>query len=333
MSNRPIKTLSQLAAGIATGYLATQFAWVFWRLAKADPRFTTLVPQNRAPRGISSVQGKTKENVTIQYTIENGIEQISYIPKERKFETPLLLLHGMFHGAWCWRRWQELFSEWGWESHAFSLPGHSGSPEQRQIRLCTLDYYLGFLKDEAKKLPRKPVIIGHSMGGAITQWYLKYINQPAAAVFVASWDSHSILAAGAIDMIKRDPSLIWRMSLSWDSSPWIRNPQRVAEMFINPKARISPEELHNHLVPESALILFQHNPPFWQPPESVKSPSLWLAGGEDMIVRVAGVRKSALHYGGDFTFIPGAGHDIMLEYNYRQSAEIIHNWLVAQKIQ
>ena len=328
-----MNSLLKLILGIIVGYQSTQLAWVFWQLAKADPRFTLLVPQNKASRGISSVQGKSKANYTIQHAIEDGIERISYYPKNRKLETPLLLQHGMFHGAWCWRLWQELFAEWGWESHAISLPGHGNSPEQKPIKLCTLDYYLGFLRDEAKKLPRNPVIFGHSMGTALIQWYLKHIGQPEAVVMVAPWDSHGIIKAGGPDLLKRDPSLFWRMLYSWDASSWVRNPQRVADLFLSPKAVITPEELHALLGPESALVVFQHNPPIWEPPENVKSPSLWLAAEEDTIVRVESVRNSADYYGGEFVAIPEAGHDLMLEHNYRQTAETIRNWLISLGIE
>lgn len=322
----------KLTLGLTTGYAIAQLAWVLWQLAKADPRFTLLVPQNRATKGITSAIGKTGAGYTVQHVIEDGIERISYIPTERRFETPILMQHGMFHGAWCWQPWQELLAQWGWESHAISLPGHGKSPLQRPVHKCTLDYYLGFLRDEVKKLPRQPVLMGHSMGGALTQWYLKYIGQLPAAVFVASWVADSALLDGIWLLIKQDPAIVPLMMASWDSSSWIRNPQKAAEKFLGPKAVVTPEELHARLVPESALVLFQHNPPFWSPPINIRTPSLWLAGELDAVVSVPGLRKSARRFGGDFTVIPDAGHNLMMEHNRRRTAEIIHEWLVAQGI-
>jgi len=79
----------------------------------------------------------------------------------------------MWHGAWCWQGWQARLAAWGWESHAHSLPGHAGSPIQRPIRWCTLGYYLSFLQAEIGRMPRRPVLMGPSMGGALTQMYLK----------------------------------------------------------------------------------------------------------------------------------------------------------------
>jgi pimeloyl-ACP methyl ester carboxylesterase len=238
----------------------------------------------------------------------------------------------MWHGAWCWEDWQKLFAEWGWESHSISQPGHGKSPVQRPIHKCTLDYYLAFLRDEAERLPRKPVILGHSMGGAITQWYLKYVGDIPAAVLVASWVRHSALWDGAPLLLSQDPSIFWRMMLSWDASSWVRNPRRAAEKLIGPKAPISPEELYARLGPESALVTFQHNPPIWSPPENLPIPTLWLAGELDTVVSVPGLRKSARIYGGDFVLVPEAGHNLMMEHNARQTAQTIHDWLVARAI-
>jgi pimeloyl-ACP methyl ester carboxylesterase len=327
------KSLTHLALGITVGYSLTQFFWVFWQLVKADPRFTLLVPQNKAPKGITSASGKTESIYFIQHVIEDGIERISYIPKKKRFDTPILMQHGMFHGAWCWVNWQALFAEWGWETHAISLPGHGKSPVQRPLKMCTLDYYLGFIRDEVKKMKREPILMGHSMGGTLIQWYLKYIGQPTAAVLVAPWVYNSILLEGTWRVLKRDPSLVWRMVLSWDTSPWVRNPKRAAELFISPKARVTPDDLYAALGPESALVIFQHNPPLWNPPEEVKSPTLWLAGEIDAGISVAGLRKSAQYYRGDFVIISEAGHNLMMEYNSYQTAETIHQWLISKGIE
>ncbi|WP_093181117.1 alpha/beta fold hydrolase [Pseudovibrio sp. Tun.PSC04-5.I4] len=119
--------------------------------------------------------------------IEDGIERIRYIPHAKKHEAPIVLIHGMWHGAWCWKYWQEKLAEKGWESVSISLPGHGQSPEQRPIAECTLGYYLYFLKEEIARHKVQPIVFGHSMGGALLQWYLKHVGDVKAAVFVASW--------------------------------------------------------------------------------------------------------------------------------------------------
>lgn len=267
------------------------------------------------------------DTFTVHRSMDNGIERNIYIPKRRRSEIPILMQHGMWHGAWCWRHWQELFAEWGWESYAFSLPGHAGSPAQRPVYSCTLGYYLRFLEAEVKRLPRKPVLVGHSMGGALTQWYLKYVSDDLpAAVLVASWASHNNVT-DALRWWRLDPVGMLLGALTGSTRPFIRTPKHAAQKLISAKSVYTPEELHARLSPESAWVMLQHNPPLWFPPAHVKTPLLWLAGEKDAVIGVEIERRSAAHYQADFVVVPKAAHNIMMEYNYHKTAEMIHDWL------
>lgn len=262
----------------------------------------------------------------VTHSIENGIERVVYTPHERRFETPIVMQHGMWHGAWCWQGWQELLAEWGWESHAHSLPGHAGSPTQRPIRWCTLGYYLDFLKAEIDRQLRRPILIGHSMGGALTQQYLKEREDLLAAVLVAPWQSHSMMVP-ILRTIVRDPAGFALSGLNLTTAPLVRNPFRAAQMFISEGATLSPQALYERLGPESLWVLLQYNPPLWRPAARLKTPLLWLAGGADTLIDEKAECRSAHHYGADFVAVPGAGHNIMLEKSWRETAATMHNWL------
>ena len=71
-------------------------------------------------------------------------------------------------------------------------------------------------------------------------------------------------------------------------------------------------------------VQVQHNPPFWYPPRQIKTPLLWLPGEIDAVIGVENERRSAAFYQADFVVIPDAEHNIMMEYNYRETAEMIH---------
>jgi pimeloyl-ACP methyl ester carboxylesterase len=282
-----------------------------------------------------SVLNETRETDVyfMRHTVEDGIERIVCTPKRRRFQTPILMQHGMWHGAWCWRQWQELLAGWGWESHAFSLPGHAGSPAQRPIRFCTLGYYLRFLKAEADRLARKPVLMGHSMGGALIQWYLKYVGDDLpAAVLVAPWPSHSTYGDGLVRFIRLDPVGVLLVTLTGWATPYIRTPTHAAQKLISTQAIYSPEELHVRLGPESALVIMQHNPPFWFPAKNLKTPMLWLAGEIDAVVGEAAQQHSAAFYEADYVVVPGAAHNLMMEKSHVRTAETIHHWLADRQI-
>lgn len=267
---------------------------------------------------------------TIAETVEGGIERIVYSPAVRRFATPIVFQHGMWHGAWCWRPWQERLAELGWESHAHSLPGHGRSPVQRPIRWCTLQYYYEFLNAEILRQERRPVLVGHSMGGALTQWFLKYGRPLPAAVLVAPWSSHDMMTRTLGEAQWRlDPlgNLLCLATLS--ATPMVRSPRNAAACFITEGALISPTELHARLGPESLLVLMQYTPPFWEParPESIRTPLLWIAGGADAVIPEPIERRSAAYYGAEYVVVEGAGHDLMLERSSLATVEQMHAWL------
>ncbi len=272
---------------------------------------------------------------SVHHSTDNGIERVVYTPRHRRFETPILMQHGMWHGAWCWQLWQELFASWGWESHAISLPGHAGSPAQRPVYFCTLGYYLQFLKAEVERLPRKPVLMGHSMGGALTQRYLKYVGDDLpAAVLVAPWDLRGNFADGAIlRWLRLDPVGMMLVVLSGSAGVFIRTPQHAARKLISSRALYTPEELHARLDSESAWVMIQHNPPWWRPPERLKTPLLWVAAELDTVIGLEAERRSAEYCRADLVVVPQAGHNLMMEHNYRETAETIHDWLTRRGIQ
>jgi pimeloyl-ACP methyl ester carboxylesterase len=274
---------------------------------------------------------QSTDDFSIQHSIDNGIERVTYTPKQRRFETPILMQHGMWHAAWCWQHWQELFAMWGWETHAYSLPGHGGSPVQRPLRWVMLNYYFEFLKAEVERLAQRPVLMGHSMGGALTQWYLKYGEDLPAAVLVAPWTSHNMLPS-VFRSVRRDPLGTFLSTWTLTSTPTVRSPHLVGEMFIHAGALYSPQELHARLGPESLWVLFQYNPLWWSPVRGTSIPLLWLAGEADALISEPEARRSAEHYQAEYVTVPGAGHNLMMEMGYRETAETIHKWLDRQGI-
>jgi pimeloyl-ACP methyl ester carboxylesterase len=172
------------------------------------------------------------------------------------------------------------------------------------------------------------------MGGALAQWYLKYNGDPStssgqvlpAAVLVAPWTSHNMLPS-VFRSVRRDPLGTWLSGLTLTSTPAVRNPARAAEMFIHSGALYSPEELHARLGPESLLVLWQYNPLFWSPVKQTSIPLLWLAGAADALISEPEARRSAAYYQAEYVAVSGAGHNLMMEKSYRETAETIHKWL------
>lgn len=297
-------------------------------LQTIDVQKTLNTPQNLALKGVQRIDARDTDSYTVEHVIENGIERITYTPRTPKFTTPILMAHGMWHGAWCWQQWQEFFAAWGWTSIAYSLPGHGKSPLQKPIADCTLDYYLSFLRDEVARLPSPPILMGHSMGGALCQWYLRYVSTDLpAVVLVAAWVHDSAQAESIWLFMKQDFVGTLLMAQQGDATPYIRTPQHAAQKLISKHSIYTPEQLHVKLSPESALITIQHNPPFWFPAENVKTPMLYIAAEKDTVISVDGGRRTAAHYGVDFAVVPDAAHNLMMDAHYQETAKQINTWL------
>jgi pimeloyl-ACP methyl ester carboxylesterase len=79
-----------------------------------------------------------------------------------------LLIHGSWHGAWCWQRLVPRLGERGHTATAIDLPAH-GSDRTSPL-LASLGRYARRIRAAARQLPTKPWLVGHSMGGmAISQ--------------------------------------------------------------------------------------------------------------------------------------------------------------------
>jgi len=89
-------------------------------------------------------------------------------PTSPSSKPPVLLIHGMFGGAWMWENYQSLLARRGYESHALNLRGHHGSRPVPDIGKVSLGDYVDDALEVVRTL-KNPVVIGHSMGGLIAQ--------------------------------------------------------------------------------------------------------------------------------------------------------------------
>ena len=78
--------------------------------------------------------------------------------------TPVVVLvHGAFHGAWCWAALQAELDRRGVPSIAVDRPGHGASTEPKGDLHADADA----LAAVVAKLDRPVVLVGHSYGGAV----------------------------------------------------------------------------------------------------------------------------------------------------------------------
>nr|WP_176426012.1 alpha/beta fold hydrolase [Chromobacterium sp. ASV5] len=97
----------------------------------------------------------------------------------------VLFIHGVAGDGWQWREnFQPYFARHGFSSSALSLRGHGGSPPQADT---TLRGYEQDVRAALRQLGDKTsVIVGHSMGGFLTQRALENNARIRKAALIAS---------------------------------------------------------------------------------------------------------------------------------------------------
>jgi pimeloyl-ACP methyl ester carboxylesterase len=120
-----------------------------------------------------------------------------------------VLVHGAFHGAWCWEPLVTELSAAGHEVQTFDLPG-SGE-DATPIDQVTLDAYVDRICATLAEQPEPVVLVAHSMGGvAVTQAVARCPANIARVIYVAAFlpgDGQSLvglteLPEGAGDMVQ-----------------------------------------------------------------------------------------------------------------------------------
>jgi pimeloyl-ACP methyl ester carboxylesterase len=255
------------------------------------------------------------------------LEVITRQPVTTPRHTPLLFIHGAWHGAWCWtEHFLDYFAARGYTSHALSLRGHGTSPGRDRLRWTSLSDYVADVAQVASQMPVPPVVIGHSMGGAIVQKYLE-VHKAPAAVLLASAPPAGIMAS-CLRIARRQPGPVIKVFLRLSMYPMVSTPELAREACFS--SAISDDELtrfFNRLQDESFrafLDMIMVNLP---KPERIKAPVLVLGGASDTIFTTSEIEATAKAYHTRAVIFPEMAHDMMLETGWQSVADRIIDWL------
>ncbi|WP_219837007.1 alpha/beta fold hydrolase [Paenibacillus sp. R14(2021)] len=83
-----------------------------------------------------------------------------------------LLIHGAWHGAWCWEKIVPLLETAGHRVIAIDLPGHG--EDQTPISEVTLDVYANRVVAAIDGLDEEVILVGHSMAGIVVSQAAEY---------------------------------------------------------------------------------------------------------------------------------------------------------------
>ena len=237
--------------------------------------------------------------------------------------TGILLIHGGWHGPWCWDDFGERLTVHGHEVRAVQLRGH----DQRAGRIWyRAHHYLDDVRRAAAEFARPPVLIGHSLGGLLAQKYAE--RHPVRALVLMA----SVPTTGMIRPVgrlaARHPLAFLKTNLQLSLGPFIRTPELTRDLFFTsdtPQPIV--DHCHTRLQNESYLMLVDVVTFVRPRPGRVDLPVLVLGAERDAFFTLDEVRSTARAYGTEAEILAGAGHDMMLEQGWRELADRVDSWV------
>ncbi|XP_015583720.1 uncharacterized protein LOC8263602 isoform X3 [Ricinus communis] len=138
-------------------------------------------PKMRVPYELKHGQTRLFHQLPSGLNMEVIEQKCNKDPDKRSSESenpPLVFVHGSYHAAWCWaEHWLPFFSSFGYDCYALSLLGQGESDGPTGSVAGTLQTHAGDIADFIQKnLELPPVLLGHSFGGLIIQYYIANIR-------------------------------------------------------------------------------------------------------------------------------------------------------------
>lgn len=236
--------------------------------------------------------------------------------------TGILLIHGAWHGSWCWGHFAKRLAQRGHDVRAVELRGHDRPPGRIWHRVRD---YVEDVGHAVAELPSPPVLVGHSLGGRVAQKYLE--RHPAAGlVLMASIAPGGTLGAVA-RLAVRHPMPFLKTNLLLRLRPFTATRSLVRDLFFTPD---TPQEIVDRCfvqLQDESYLAFIDTMLVLPRPHRVRSPVLVLGAERDAIFTVREVQATARAYQQEPVIFPGMGHDVMLDGGWQKVADCVDAWV------
>lgn len=235
----------------------------------------------------------------------------------------ILLVHGAWHGPWCWDGVAERLRRRGHRVEAVRLRGDD-RPRGRSWH--RVHHYVQDVGAAAARFTEPPVLVGHSLGGLVVQRYLE--RGPARGMVLLAPIPHRGSLGAAARLAARHPAGLARATLAVRLRPLVSSRESVRELFFT---QTTPQELVDEVwgrLQDESYLAFLDTMVVRARPRRVRArvPVLVLGAELDGFFTVAEVRRTAAAYRTEAEIYPGMGHNLMLDLGWPQVADRIDTW-------
>lgn len=236
----------------------------------------------------------------------------------------VILVHGAWHGAWCWERFSKELPK-DLSVRTVSLPGHgreTGSFDpNRTIRLSDhVNHLIDIIEttDTASGL----VLIGHSMGGFVIQKMLEtYRPKGLDSIFLLAPVPWTGVALPFARFAIANPWIALRSLFTWSTVPMIQDVQTVSQLFYNVSgSSLDISQYCSRMCAEGACIMYKD---LMFPirtrrvVQNIQGVPVFVLGSDvDGLFKVHEFQATAKKLGGTFKLFHGFCHNMMLDTHF-----------------
>ncbi|MCT7659598.1 alpha/beta hydrolase [Mycobacterium deserti] len=236
---------------------------------------------------------------------------------------PILFVHGVFGRPSLLQPWTQFFSAAGFECHVPTLPGRDPTSDEVLARTGIEDCFEVALA-AYDRLGTPPIVIGHSMGGLLTQ-KLAAARTPRAAVLLAS------IPPGVLwTQLRGMPYLLPLLPRILAGKPFLPPARTMREVPLSTLPTAEQDELIPKLVRDSGRVFREMALGASSTrvnASDVTCPVLCVSAGQDRNVAQWISRRIAARYNAEHQVHPGLPHWIIAGSAVDEVAPPVLAWL------
>ncbi len=247
----------------------------------------------------------------------------------------LLFVHGMFMNPMSWSSWVKYFEAEGYRCHTLAWPGHDGEPRELRkappevLRTLKLGDVVQKHRELIDGLGEKPFVVGHSVGGLISQILLNEGRVRAAVALDSAPPQH--IAVISWSFLKTNLPVVnpfagdapfqftvEQFQYAFCNTMTLDEARAVYEAFVVPESR----NVARSVAGSDAHIDFK----------KPHAPLLLIGGELDNIVPWKINEKTFKAYSDassttEFKLLPGRTHYLCGQPGWEETAGIVRDWL------
>lgn len=253
----------------------------------------------------------------------------------------VLFIHGMYLTPSTWSEWETLFQNLGyntlspaWPQHGLSVDEQNSLHPSAELAALTLDDVVDHYRKIIATLDEKPIAIGHSMGGLVTQILLEE-GLIAAGIAIHSAPPQGVITAESNFLKANWPHL---NPLARLSTPVKLKLSEFQFGFTNDMTAEEQEFAYSqYVVPESRRVGRAPTTSAAAINDTVaRAPLLIIAGGNDNTITATLNYRNFKKYKNtpaitDFRQFPERNHWTIKADGWESVADYAHHWIVDTK--